>query len=182
MIEAQERVFPIWKGVPAGSEAWTHKEVSYQNGEKQAMVRNVVTPTLTVFQPPKEKSTGTAVIVCPGGGYRFLSWESEGTAVAKWLASHGVTAFVLKYRLVNTGATEPEFQQALARFFQSVTANTGGDPAKGKILKNDPEADAIIPLAVADGQQAIRVVRERASEWGLASNRIGIMEIGRAHV
>lgn len=174
MANAQETVFPIWKGVPTGSENWTHKEVAYQNPQKQTMVRNVVTPTLTVYLPPKEKATGTGVIVCPGGGYRFLSWENEGTEVAKWLASHGVAAFVLKYRLVDTGATEADFQNALARFFENINKRQK-EPAKGKILKNDPEADIVVPLAIEDGKQAIRVVRERALEWGLASNRVGIM-------
>lgn len=62
-------------------------------------VSNVHTPTLTVFAPEKEKGNGTSVIICPGGGYSFLSIEKEGYAIAKWFNSFGVTAFVLKYRL-----------------------------------------------------------------------------------
>jgi hypothetical protein len=72
---AQERVIPIWPGMAPGSEKWTQKEVEYRNPQGQAMVRNVVKPTLSVYLPPKEKATGTAVIVCPGGGFRFLSWQ-----------------------------------------------------------------------------------------------------------
>ncbi|GGB04405.1 beta-xylanase [Puia dinghuensis] len=56
-------------------------------------------PTLTVWQPPAGKRTGTAVIVCPGGGYVHLAMTHEGTQVAAWLNSLGITAFVLKYRL-----------------------------------------------------------------------------------
>src|SRR4030095_549464 len=55
-------------------------------------------PTLTPFIPPKDKATGAAIIVCPGGGYSRLA-EHEGRPVAEWLNSIGVTAFVLKYRL-----------------------------------------------------------------------------------
>jgi acetyl esterase/lipase len=68
---------------------------------------------LTAFLPEKSKVNGTAVVVCPGGGFFFLSWESEGTEVAEWLRARGVAAFVLKYRLMDTGATEEEFKKAL---------------------------------------------------------------------
>jgi len=54
---------------------------------------------MTVFRPAKDKDTGTAVVVCPGGGYNILAWDLEGTEVATWLNSLGVTAVVLKYRV-----------------------------------------------------------------------------------
>ncbi|UCD29717.1 MAG: alpha/beta hydrolase [Planctomycetota bacterium] len=57
-------------------------------------------PTLSVYLPPKEKANKTSVIVYPGGGYRKLSMDHEGRQVAEWLNSFGVTAFVLKYRLL----------------------------------------------------------------------------------
>ena len=60
---------------------------------------NVSDPTLTVFHPPAEKRTGTAVLICPGGGYYILAMKHEGTQVAEWLNSLGVTAVVLKYRV-----------------------------------------------------------------------------------
>lgn len=63
------------------------------------LVTNVSTPTLTVFRPAKGKDVGTAVLVCPGGGYWNLFWQLEGEEVAAWLNSLGVTAFVLKYRV-----------------------------------------------------------------------------------
>src|ERR1043166_6573978 len=106
MAYAEQMVLPIWPGAAPGSETWTQKEVTYQNPQKEAMVRNVVRPTLTAFLPERSKANGTAVIVCPGGGFRFLSWQTEGTEVARWLADHGVAAFVLKYRLVDTGRSE----------------------------------------------------------------------------
>lgn len=62
-------------------------------------IMNVSTPTITVIQPPKEKRNGTAVVICPGGGYNILAWDLEGTEVAEWLNRHGVSAFVLKYRV-----------------------------------------------------------------------------------
>ncbi len=61
-------------------------------------VTNISSPTMSVFLPPAEKRNGTSVVICPGGGYRILAWDKEGTEVAAWLNSIGVTAFVLKYR------------------------------------------------------------------------------------
>ncbi|MDQ6708583.1 MAG: alpha/beta hydrolase, partial [Acidobacteriota bacterium] len=62
-------------------------------------VSNIHNPSLLVYLPPKDKATGAAMIIAPGGGHRFLSIDTEGTNVAEWLNSIGVAAFVLKYRL-----------------------------------------------------------------------------------
>jgi acetyl esterase/lipase len=61
-------------------------------------------PTITFFLPPKEKATGTAVLICPGGGYWRLASDYEGDDIAKWLNSFGVAGIVLRYRYVNSGA------------------------------------------------------------------------------
>ncbi|MEI5579561.1 alpha/beta hydrolase, partial [Streptomyces brasiliscabiei] len=63
------------------------------------IVYNVTQPSLTVVKPDPAKANGTAVVVCPGGGFQLLSINSEGFDVAKWLAAKGITVFVLKYRL-----------------------------------------------------------------------------------
>ena len=165
---SQQPVFPIWSGVAPGSENWTQKEVEYLDASKKKMVRNVVRPTLTAYLPEGSKATGTAVIVCPGGGFRFHSWQSEGTEVAEWLRDHGVAAFVLKYRLMDTGATEAEFQKSLAELFRSISE-------KDAKLIEKVERMEIVQLAAADGRQAVKVVRQRASEWGIAPDRIGIL-------
>jgi acetyl esterase/lipase len=60
---------------------------------------NVTKPTITVFRPPKSKNTGAAMLICPGGGYWNLAWDLEGTEVADWLNSIGITGIVLKYRV-----------------------------------------------------------------------------------
>ncbi|HJZ55029.1 MAG TPA: alpha/beta hydrolase [Gemmataceae bacterium] len=67
--------------------------------EPTRMVTNVTKPTITVYRPAREKDTGTAVIICPGGGYWNLYWELEGEEVAAWLNSIGVTGVILKYRV-----------------------------------------------------------------------------------
>src|SRR5205807_221696 len=69
-------------------------------GEKPVLrISNVSHPTLTVHRPAKDKDTGAAVVICPGGGYSILAWDLEGTEVAKWLNSIGVTGIILKYRV-----------------------------------------------------------------------------------
>ena len=80
------------------------------------VVTNVTKPSLTVFKPSPELRNGTALVICPGGGFMALSINSEGNDVAKYVAARGVTAFVLKYRLAHTGedATQ-EFVAMLGR-------------------------------------------------------------------
>ena len=65
--------------------------------KKVTRIGNVSTPTLAIFKP--SKPNGTSIIICPGGGYNILAWDLEGTEVADWLSSFGVTAIVLKYRV-----------------------------------------------------------------------------------
>jgi acetyl esterase/lipase len=67
--------------------------------EPTRLVTNVSKPTLTLHRPPKEKDTGAAILICPGGGYWDLYWELEGEEVAAWLTGQGVTGIILKYRV-----------------------------------------------------------------------------------
>jgi acetyl esterase/lipase len=67
--------------------------------ESTRMITNVTKPTITIYRPAKEKDTGTAMLICPGGGYWNLYWELEGEEVAAWLNSLGVTGIILKYRV-----------------------------------------------------------------------------------
>lgn len=68
-----------------------------QRGVKR--ISNISQPTLTVFKPAKDKDTGAAVVIAPGGGYNILAWDLEGEEVARWLNALGVTGIVLKYRV-----------------------------------------------------------------------------------
>src|SRR5262245_34508380 len=100
---AEHHLMEVWPGHGPG-ETKEIEPAAFRNPtdkEKPGVLRltNVSKPTLTVYQPAKEKQNGAAVIVCPGGGYNILAWDLEGTEVAEWLNSIGVTAFVLKYRV-----------------------------------------------------------------------------------
>jgi acetyl esterase/lipase len=87
----------------------TKKEVEVTEPTK--LLTNVTKPTITIYRPAKEKDTGAAVIICPGGGYWNLYWELEGEEVAAWLNSHGLTGILLKYR-VPRRPEEPKDQPA----------------------------------------------------------------------
>jgi acetyl esterase/lipase len=100
----------------------------------------VTDPRLEVHLPPAHRATGSAVVVCPGGGYAVLAYEHEGEAVAAWLNSRGIAAFVLKYRLPSDAIMEDK---------------------------------AVGPLQ--DAQEAIRLVRRRAEEWGVDPGRVAMM-------
>jgi acetyl esterase/lipase len=71
--------------------------------EPTRLVTNVTKPTLTIYRPPKQKNTGTAVLICPGGGYWDLYWQLEGEEVAAWLNSIGAAGIILKYRVPRRG-------------------------------------------------------------------------------
>lgn len=88
-------VIPLWKNGPPGFEAKSKEAES----AKDYWVKNIHNPSLQVFLPPAGKANGTAVVVCPGGGFRLLVYNAEGTEPAEYLAKLGITVFVLKYRL-----------------------------------------------------------------------------------
>lgn len=103
-------------------------------------ISNVTRPTLTIYPAPQEKATGTAIVICPGGGYSILAASHEGSDVARRFNEMGITAFVLKYRLPNDST----------------------------MLNKE-----IGPLQ--DAQQALLVVRQRAEEWGIKKDQVGII-------
>ena len=91
----------LWPGKPPGETKELPPEGLQKNkpGDTIARLENVSIPTIAVYKPAKEKDTGAAVLVAPGGGYTILAIEHEGTKVAEWLNSLGVTAILLKYRV-----------------------------------------------------------------------------------
>ncbi|BBF72036.1 hypothetical protein SBA_ch2_5690 [Sphingomonas bisphenolicum] len=130
------------------------------NGELN--VRNVSAATLTPFLPSPDKATGTAVIVAPGGGFLGLAMETEGFAVARWLADHGIAAFVLKYRLVPTPADFGVYTTELRAAFS-------GKPTGVRPPQDTPA------YARDDGLAALALVRSRAKEWRIDPARVGMM-------
>jgi len=107
-------------------------------GKPVIRLGNVSAPTLTVYSP-KEKNTGAAVVVFPGGAYHILAIDLEGTEVCEWLNSVGITCVLVKYRVPDSGPY--------------------------------PKSSA----ALQDAQRALGMVRLRAAEWHIDSNRIGVL-------
>lgn len=96
MAEAQKEI-PLYDAAIPNSKPGPDQEKRENNGVPLASL--VSRPTLTIYPAPKEKANGTAVIICPGGGYSHLAIGHEGAEVAEKLNAAGVTAFVLKYRM-----------------------------------------------------------------------------------
>lgn len=130
------------------------------------MARNISTATLTPFLPDPEKANGTTVIVAPGGGFRWLSMGNEGWEVAEALAKQGITAFVLKYRLHPT----PESMQDFKDFMQRPTASSTDEDEEDQGLLNVDLSNQL-----EDAEAAYAMILERAEEWGVDPERIGMM-------
>jgi acetyl esterase/lipase len=139
----EHRQITIWPKPIPDAELITGTE-TYKDG----MIRNVSNPTITIYSP-KEKNTGTAVMVFPGGGYNKLAIELEGSEICEWLTSIGVTGILLKYRV----------------------------PASGPHHDDDCDCqkDPIKPLALQDAQRAMGLIRSGAKEWNIDPNKIGVM-------
>src|SRR4051812_47417912 len=103
LAAADRPVIDVWPGRAPGETKEIGPEESRppQPKQRQDVIRltNINKPALTLYQPPKGKRNGAAVIICPGGGYSILAWDLEGTEIAEWLNSIGITAAVLKYRV-----------------------------------------------------------------------------------
>lgn len=98
-LQAQNQVIPLWKIIPQEKKAADYQEKEIIKDGKVQSTSQVSTPTLSIFFTKEVKQNQTAVIILPGGGYSHLAIDKEGTKVAEWLNSLGITAFVLKYRL-----------------------------------------------------------------------------------
>ncbi len=103
---ASPTVINLWPGPPPGETAQLPPEADTTKadgrlvaGRRVIRLGNVSTPQLTIYQPPQNKRTNTALIVAPGGGFHILAYDLEGTEVCEWLKSIGVTAVLLKYRV-----------------------------------------------------------------------------------
>lgn len=156
--QAQQAI-RLWPNGAPGSMGAMQPETTATKAPYGRITRNVSDPTLTVFAPDPKIATGTAVIIAPGGGFHMLSIENEGDGVAKWLNSLGITAFVLRYRLL---PTNDNFGMVLF----------------GRLMNRKSLVQAIAPLrplATADGAEAVRYVRANAAKFGVKPDRIGMM-------
>lgn len=133
----------LWPGTAPGSEGLDLTEQITERSTDPRLhdrvISGVTRPSIVPFLPPPGTANGTAVLLCPGGGYAYSAFDLEGYDIAQWLNAVGVAAFVLKYRL----------------------------PAEGHQRSYD------VPLE--DGQRAMRLVRARASRWGVDAKKVGVL-------
>lgn len=161
MLNAQQKVIPLYEGTAPGSENWNwqEKEFFVKVPLNAKVVYNVSKPTLTVFSP--DVPNGCAVIICPGGGFRVLNFENEGITVANKLVEKGITVFVLKYRLVQSVTTDP-WQETM-----------------DAVLKQDSisrkKAEVVREMAMDDLNAALLYVRQHAMELKIDPKRIGVL-------
>jgi len=139
---------PIWNGTAPGSQNWTQRETIVRNTPLGTVAINVVKPTLTAYLPDPKKATGTGVIIAPGGACIALTLTLEGESVAHWLQQRGVAAFVLAYRTMEK---------------------------RGSGIPPDLNEDVACRWGMADGVQAVKVVREHAAAWHVSPHKIGFL-------
>jgi hypothetical protein len=137
---ASAQIVRVWSHAAPGSERWTQRETTEQTAQFGTVVFKVVTPTIAAFLPARVNAIGVAVIIAPGGSFRGVTIGMEGDSVASWFQQHGIAAFVLKYRVLDYHA-----------------------PGNSSL-----SIDAAARFAIADGIQALSVVRRHAVE-GLRS-------------
>jgi acetyl esterase/lipase len=121
-----------------------------KNGVRDRSIANVTVPSLTVYLPPKDRANGTAIVICPGGGYAHLAIDKEGHDIARWLNTLGVAGIVLKYRLPGSA------NMLLA-------------------MGDVKQAAMAAKVAIEDGEEAMRIVRSHAAKWNVNPADVGMM-------
>jgi acetyl esterase/lipase len=149
-----EQQVTLWPGIPPDSIQTEGPEnvvatTKLVGGKPWHAVSNVSNPTYTVFSPSKVKNTGAAVIVFPGGGYKVLAIDLEGTEICDWLSSEGITCVLLKYRVPNSGCHYDEAKK------QHITPK--------------------VFTALQDAQRTIGLIRRDAPKLGINPSKIGVI-------
>src|SRR5215467_550041 len=139
---AEPLVVDVWPGKAPGDVGIRGTETSRIHQSPLVgptkLITNVTKPTLTVYLPPREKNTGTAMVIFPGGGYWDLYWELEGEEVAAWLNANGMAGIILKYRcprrpgeVKGEPAPGPQLDaQRAVRLVRTRAADWGIDPKR----------------------------------------------------
>jgi len=144
---------PLWPGKVPDAQPLANPEsvATAENlvaGKPWTYVSNVSQPTMTVYSP-QGSNTGAAVVVFPGGGYKILAIDLEGTEVCDWLTSRGITCVLLKYRVPDSG---PHWEK-----------------------KCDCQVTPKSPAALQDAQRALGLVRLHAAEWHIDPHKVGVL-------
>lgn len=145
-----------------------NENVSDRNGLKD--ITGQVQPSVEVYLPAADKANGCAVILCPGGGLRALSWTTDVEQMAELLNAQGIAAIGLKYRLNNTRPPQGVQMGPMV----DVTAIDHFPKADANPL-HYPEGDSVLECAARDAIAAIKLVRQKAGEWNIDTKKVGYM-------
>jgi acetyl esterase/lipase len=165
-LAVEPRVVDVWPGKPPqdagieGEEQTRIYESPILDGPTK-LVTNVTRPTLTIYSPEKGRNTGTAMLICPGGGYHNLFWELEGEEVAAWLTAQGITGIILKYRCPRRPGDvkgEPPLgplldAQRAIRLVRSRAAEWGLDPRRIGLVGFSAGGDLAVRAATSFDQK-----------------------------
>lgn len=155
-----QKTIKLYDTKAPGSENWTWQESEIKTPDGNTIAYNVVEPTLTIYLPEKNRATGTAMLIAPGGAFHILSMDSEGHKVAKMLQAKGVATFVLKYRVTRL-MTDSPFQELGKKM--------------SDFKKMDEENAPTITLAIKDAQTALKHIRDHANEYDINIDKVGMM-------
>jgi hypothetical protein len=176
-VEAQQ-IYRLYDGPAPGSENWNFEE--QRNLDKDGNLlsfTDVVNPEIQVFLPSAEKSTGTAVVVLPGGGMRQLFVGRGFMHIPDWLNAEGIAVIFLKYRL-NSDKIPGEFNDPpfsmenmprvqVHEFEKFKKANA--NPAPGE------KGDMVATMAGDDLKKAIQMIRKNSADWQIDPAKVGVM-------
>lgn len=177
------QVIKLYDGKAPGTENWKHKERLISKDPTNPIYVNVSEPTITAYVP--ENPNGTAILVCPGGGFCILSYETEGELVARELNKRGITAFVLRYRL-NPLLDEKggELPDDFVLIKMLGEWNVAKEKAAQRLRLDDKDKVTVskwcseIPTqkyAFADADRAMAIIHKNATAWGLNPKNIGMV-------
>lgn len=139
---------PDMAGVQPAEHTLIRKSPEALEGKTSVAIFDVTNPTMTIF-PPQGRNTGAAMIVFPGGGFQLLAMTIEGTEICHWITARGMTCVLLKYRVPGSN------------HYWNKDCKCHMTPA--------------VPRALQDAQRAIRLVRARARDLGVAPDKIGVI-------
>ena len=123
-------------------------------GKPVIRLGNVSQPAITIYQPPKSKRNGAAVVICPGGAYSILAYDLEGTEVCEWLNSKGVTAVLLKYRVPRKNIAPLQDAQRALGLVRHRAEEFGIDPGRIGILGFSAGGNLAAKLSANNAQRA----------------------------
>lgn len=154
-----------------------NEKITYTAANEINIISQVTEPSITIYLPEANKATGAAVILCPGGAMRILSWNNDVIKMAKWLNERGIAAIGLKYRLM-ANAQMPAPKDPSKPFGAAFRVDIQDFQKFNKANANpstEPEGTEIVYKAANDANEAILEVRKHAKEWNIDPNKVGFL-------